>query len=168
MNSLSSGKRQLSLSYKGEPLLAHPAGFFVMPRKVVELASAPLTEGFVKASIWHCTYEEPGYSDTLHHPTKSRYWSQFTDARNVYPQEGEPQVYSIISAHKATGRDEDYPLGRRTDYGSNAVVINASEIKRRQDESRALSHDYYRRDEVVTPAQLALERLRQRLDGGAL
>jgi hypothetical protein len=161
------GKRPLS-SYKGEPLLAHPAGFFVMPRKVIELASAPLTEGFVKASIWHCTYEEPGYSDALHHPTKSRYWGQFTNAKNVCPWEGVPPLYSIISASRVAGRDKDYPFGRRTDYGSHAISINASEIKWRQDESKALSHDYYRRDEVVTPAQLALENLRQQLDGGSL
>lgn len=158
MNKLSSGKRKLS--YKGEPLLAHPAGFFVMPRKVVELASAPPTaEGFASCLHSISVYKTAYDSDSEVRLAKS--WGQTN-----YVSECTSEMWVVRSGEKAIDVSLDFPLGKKRLSGFNVQLRNDFEIKMRQDESRALFHDYYRRDEVVTPAQLALESLRQRLDGG--
>lgn len=154
-------KRPLS-SYKGEPLLAHPAGFFVMPRKVIELASAPPTaEGF--ASCLHAIAVYKTAYDSDSEVRSARSWGQTN-----YISECTSDMWVVRSGEKAIDVSPDFPLGKRRLSGFNVQQRVDFDIRRRQDESRALSHDYYRRDEVVTPAQMALERLRQRLDGGQI
>ena len=161
MTNLASRKRQLF--YKGEPLLRHPAGFFVMPRKVIEREVPAESSGFAVMNLWHAAYQEPGYSDAVLSPVKTSYWCQFVKHLGVLPDEAY-QGMTVISGLSRKGQSSEYPFGTRVDYGTNVYFPN----QRSEDESKALDHYFYFRSEVVTPAQLALENLRIRLAGGSL
>lgn len=151
--------KERKLTYKGEPLVRHPAGFFVMPRKVIEREVPAESSGFAVMNLWHATYPEPGYSDAVISRTKDNYWGQFIKTLGVPPCE-EFSGMSVVSGYSCKGQSDEYPFGTRKDFGSNVYFPGL----RSKDESKALNHGLYFRSEVVTPAQLALENLRLRLD----
>lgn len=152
--------KERKLTYKGEPLLRHPAGFFVMPRKVIEREVPAESSGFAVMNLWYATYPEPGYIDAVLSPSKAMYWGQFVEILGGIPDKDFSGM-SVLSGYSCKGQSDEYPFGTRKDFGSNLYFPEL----RSKDESKALDHNFYFRSEVVTPAQLALENLRLSLGG---
>lgn len=132
-------------------LLKHPAGFYVDTEKLAALAGTTVTPGFALVSIWSGRYE----GNDLKQIKSYSAWAQ---VNRVQSPDG---VVATMQSGKLL-RDGVYH------YGSACYVRTDYTVPNEQNPALALKLDYYRRECVVTPAQMALEQLRRRLDNAQL
>lgn len=129
-------------------LLKHPAGFYVDTEKLAQLAGGPVTPGFALVSIWSGYVGEDGELKLI---KSYSVWAQVNRVQSP------DDVVSAMQSGVTQRNGVFY-------YGSACYVKTDYTIPNEQNPELALKLNYYRRECVVTPAQMALEQLRRRLD----
>lgn len=127
-------------------LLKHPAGFYVDTEKLAQLAGTDLTPGFALVSIWSAQRDGTGLKDHKYYLT----WAQVNKV-----------IQGPIVSTMSSGRKQ---VGDKMWVGSCCYFHNEHTVPNEQNPALALELHCYRRECVVTPAQMALEQLRRRLD----